>query len=145
MESCYSHTSVCAACLSACVLHVCLCLLCVCLCVLCLPVCAACLPFLVYSAQYCMILLLEKWRKSIDNSGCAGPLRTGMSKAFDSFSHGLLIAKLSAYGLDIVSLWLIHSYLTHCHQRIRVFFQLQFMVWNYKWCTTRLDSWTYPF
>ena len=36
-----------------------------------------------------------------------------MSKAFDSLSHGLLIAKLSAYGLDIVYLRLIH--------RVRVF------------------------
>ena len=50
-----------------------------------------------------MILLLEKWRKSIDNRGCVGALLTDMSKAFDSLSHGLLIAKLSAYGLDIVS------------------------------------------
>ena len=71
--------------------------------------------------QYCMILLVEKWRNSIDNRGYVGVLLTDMSKAFDSLSQGLLIEKLSAYCLGIVSLWLIHSYLTHCHQRARVF------------------------
>ena len=66
-----------------------------------------------YSAQYCMLLLLEKWKKCIDNKGSAGALMTNMSKAFDSLSHNLLIAKLSAYGMDMLSLKLIHSYLNH--------------------------------
>ena len=59
------------------------------------------------SAQYCMILLLEKWRKSIDNRGCAGALMTDMdmSKAFDSPPHGLLIAKLKC-------IWFGHSIFT---------------------------------
>ena len=54
-----------------------------------------------YSAQYCMLLLLEKWKKCIDNIGSAGALMTDMSKAFDSLSHELLIANLSSYGMDI--------------------------------------------
>ena len=51
-----------------------------------------------YSAQYCVLLILEKWKKCIDNKGSAGALMTDMSKAFDTLSHDLLIAKLSAHG-----------------------------------------------
>ena len=64
----------------------------------------------VYSAQYCMLLLLEKGKKCIDNKGSADALMTDTSKAFDSLSHNLLIAKFSAYGMDMPSLKLIHSY-----------------------------------
>ena len=71
-----------------------------------------------YSAQYCMLLLLEKWKKCIDNKGSVGALMTDTSKAFDSLSHNLLIAKLSAYGMDMISLKLIHSYLNHRNERI---------------------------
>ena len=72
-----------------------------------------------YSPQYCMILLVEKWKRSIDTRGCAGALLTDMSKAFDTLSHDLLIAKIN--GVDILSLRLIHRYLNHRKQRVRVF------------------------
>ena len=57
-----------------------------------------------------MLLLLEKWKKYIDNKGYAGAL---MTDRHSIASHDLLIAKLSAYGMDILSLRLIHSYLNH--------------------------------
>ena len=66
-----------------------------------------------YSTQYCMILLVEKWKRLIDTRGCAGALPTAMSKAFVTLSLHLSIAKLSAYGVDILSLLLIHIYLNH--------------------------------
>ena len=59
--------------------------------------------------------------KCIDNKGAAGALMTDMNEAFDSHSHNLLIAKLSAYGMDMLSLKLIHSYLNHRNQRVRVY------------------------
>ena len=43
-----------------------------------------------------------------------------MSKAFDSLSHDLLIAKLSAYGFDKESLEFIYSYLKERKQRTKV-------------------------
>ena len=49
-----------------------------------------------YNAQHCLITLIEKWKKSVDN----GALMTDLSKAFDCLSHELLIAKLDAYGFD---------------------------------------------
>ncbi len=41
-----------------------------------------------------------------------------LSKAFDSLPHGLLIAKLRAYGLNEDFLRLMESYLTEQYQRV---------------------------
>ena len=73
-----------------------------------------------YSAQHCLILMLEKWKYSIDKNGASGALLTDMSKAFDCLSHELLIAKLEAYGFDFNSLEIIYDYLTNRKQRVRI-------------------------
>ena len=72
------------------------------------------------SSQHCLLLLVEKWRRSLDKSGKCGVLLTDLSKAFDCLVHDLLIAKLNAYGYDYLSLKLIYSYLTGRLQRVRV-------------------------
>ena len=72
------------------------------------------------SSQHCLLLLVEKWRKSLDKGGKCGVLLTDLSKAFDCLLHDLLIAKLHAYGFDYLSLKLIHTYLTDRLQRVRV-------------------------
>ena len=64
-----------------------------------------------FSAQHCIIVMLEKWRKSIDNKACSWVLLTDLSKAFDCLCHELFIAKLEAYGLYYNSLKFIDSYL----------------------------------
>ena len=51
-----------------------------------------------YSTQHCLIIMIERWRKALDNSKIAGALLTDLSKAFDCLNHELLIAKLEAYG-----------------------------------------------
>ena len=43
-----------------------------------------------------------------------------LSKAFDVIPHGLLVAKLSAYGFDANWLNLIYDYLKDRHQRVKV-------------------------
>ena len=43
-----------------------------------------------------------------------------LSKAFDSMKHGLLIAKLHAYGLSIEALELIQNYLSNRKQRVKL-------------------------
>ena len=72
------------------------------------------------SAQHCLIVMLEKWKKAVDMKGCAGALLTDLSKAFDCISHDLLIAKLAAYGFHLNALRLLHSYLSDRYQRVRV-------------------------
>ena len=72
------------------------------------------------SAQNCLLLLVEKWKKSLDKKEEAGVLLTDLSRAFDSLLHDLQIAKLHAYGFDPLSLKLIFSYLSERFQRVRV-------------------------
>ena len=50
-----------------------------------------------YNTQYALMVLLEKWRKSLDNQGYAGAVIMDLSKAFDTINFELLIAKLHAY------------------------------------------------
>ena len=67
-----------------------------------------------------MPLMLEKWKRSVDSGKAFGALLTDLSKAFDCFNHELLIAKLNVYGFSLPALRLIHGYLLHRKQRIRV-------------------------
>ena len=65
-----------------------------------------------YSTQYCLLLMLEKWKKALDKKNLAGALITDLSKAFDCLNHKLLIAKMEAYGFNKESLFYISSYLS---------------------------------
>ena len=73
-----------------------------------------------YSTQYCLNVMIDKWKKAIDSGKFAGALLTDLSKAFDCLNHELLIAKLEAYGFDKSSLNYIYSYLSNRIQRTKV-------------------------
>ena len=73
-----------------------------------------------YSTQQCLLTMLEKWKRAVDNGKVFGILLTDLSKAFDCLSHELLLAKLHAYGFSISALRLIHSYLTNRKQRTKI-------------------------
>ena len=63
------------------------------------------------SAHHCLLVMLEKWRVTLDKKGFTGVLLTDLSIAFDCISHDLLAAKLDAYGFDYNAVKLIHDYL----------------------------------
>ena len=64
--------------------------------------------------------MLEKWKRSIDRGKVFSALLTDLSKAFDCLNHELLIAKLTAYGLSLPALRLIHDYSLNRKQRTRI-------------------------
>ena len=72
-----------------------------------------------YSTQYCLIIMLERWKKALDNRKIAGALLTDLSKAFDCLNHELLIAKLEAYGFHHSALTYIFSYLSDRKQHTK--------------------------
>ena len=73
-----------------------------------------------YSTQHALIRLLGKWRRCLDRSGLVGTILMDLSKAYDCLPHDLLIAKLTAYGLDISSLGLFYSYLNNHYYRAKI-------------------------
>ena len=76
-----------------------------------------------FNAQHCLLTMVEKWRKTLDEGGETGAVLTDLSKAFDCIDHNLLIAKLNAYGFEKRLLEFgvfFHSYLTKRKQRTKV-------------------------
>ena len=73
-----------------------------------------------YSTQYCLLVMLERFKKALDNKNKFGALLTDLSKAFDCLNHELIIAKLEAYGFDYVSLNVILSYLSGRKHRTKI-------------------------
>ena len=73
-----------------------------------------------YRTQQYLLIMIEKWRQSLDIGGHYGALLTDLSTAFDCLSHDLLIAKLHAYGFDIPALRLLHNYLTNGKQCVKI-------------------------
>ena len=73
-----------------------------------------------FSTQQCLLAMLKKWKKSVDNSNIFGALLTDLSKAFDCLDHELLIAKLNAYGFSLTALKLGHNYLSNRKQRTKI-------------------------
>lgn len=64
--------------------------------------------------------MIGEWHKCLDQSGVVGAVLMDLSKAFDCIDHKLLLAKLSAYGLDDKSLKLIKCYLSDRSQRTKI-------------------------
>ena len=73
-----------------------------------------------FSAQHCLLSMLEKWKSAIDNRKMFRALLTDLWKAFDCLSHDLLIARLNAYGFSIAALRLVQNYLSNGKQRTTI-------------------------
>ena len=73
-----------------------------------------------YSCQHVIIKLTEFWRSALDNNECVGTLSTDLSKAFDKMPHGLLVAKLHAYGFSSSACGLVMNYLCNRMQRVKI-------------------------
>ena len=81
-----------------------------------------------FCTQSALVLLIERWKKQLDNNGYAGAILMDLSKAFDTINHDLLIAKLHAYGFSSEALQIVCSYLSNRFQRVKI--NQTFSAWN---------------
>ena len=73
-----------------------------------------------HSTQHVLIKLIEEWKSGLDDGNLVGAVLMDLSKAFDSISHDLLIAKLNAYGFGKSSLKYLYSYLKGRRQCVKI-------------------------
>ena len=73
-----------------------------------------------FSTQKCLLAMLERWKRSVNNSKMFGALLTDLQKAFDCLDHEFLTAKLNAYGFSLTALKTAHNYLSNRKQRKKI-------------------------
>ena len=61
-----------------------------------------------YNTQQVLVCLLEEWREKLDKDFIMGAVLMDLSKAFDCIPHDLIIANLTAYGIEREDLRLIY-------------------------------------
>ena len=61
-----------------------------------------------------------KWKPAVDNRKSFGAVLTDLSKALDCLWHGLLIAKLNAYGFSITASRVVQNDLSNCKQKTKI-------------------------
>ena len=72
-----------------------------------------------HNIQHYFMSMLEMWKNTLDK-GYISAIFMDLSKAFDTFNHSLLIAKLRAYGFERGSLSFMKIYFNDRQQRVRV-------------------------
>ena len=73
-----------------------------------------------HNTEQCLVIMIEAWKKALDEKCSAGGILTDLSKAFDCLSHELLIAKLDAYGFGKSALEFVYDYMKNRKQRTKV-------------------------
>ena len=72
-----------------------------------------------FTAQNCLLAMLEKWKSSVDKWKAFGILLPDLSKTFDCLSHELIVAKLDAYRFSQSVLKLMQSYLSERKKELK--------------------------
>ena len=73
-----------------------------------------------YSCQSVLVKIVDGWKVLLDNNHIIEVIFMDLSKAFHCLPHGLLIAKLRAYGLSEHACDMIASYLSNRYQRVKI-------------------------
>ena len=81
-----------------------------------------------HNAQYLFLKMIENWKKQLDNGEKVGVIFMDLSKAFDTISHSLLLAKLKAHGFSNQALSLLQRYL--CNRFQRSIINVSFSNWD---------------
>ena len=75
-----------------------------------------------FSIQHTLPVMIEKIKISSDNKKICSAIFTNLSKTFDCIYRDLLIAKLSAYGIDRNALNFIYNYVSDRSKKTKVAF-----------------------
>ena len=67
-----------------------------------------------------LLRLIGDWRASLDNKEVVAVILLDLSKAFNCVPHGLLLAKLKAYGVAKPGIALMRNYLTGRSQKVNL-------------------------
>ena len=70
-----------------------------------------------HSAQKALLNMTEKWKDAFDKGKKIGTIFMDLSKAFDTLSHNLLLAKLNGYSFSFNVIKVVQSYLSERFQR----------------------------
>ena len=70
--------------------------------------------------QYCLLVMLEKFKEAIEKGNQFEPLLTDLSKTFDCINQKLLIAKFYEYGVSLSSFNTISSYLRQWAEQTKI-------------------------
>ena len=73
-----------------------------------------------YSCQTVLLKFIEDVKSALDGGHKVGTIFMDLSKAFDCLPHGLLIAKLHAYGCSMSACELITNYLSNRQQCVKI-------------------------
>ena len=73
-----------------------------------------------YSCQTLLIKFIEDLKSALDKGHKIGTVYMDLSRAFDCLPHGLLIAKLHAYGLSEAACAIMFDYLQDRKQRVKI-------------------------
>lgn len=64
-----------------------------------------------FSAQQCLVAMLEKWKQAVNKGKAFEAFATNLSKEFDCLGHKFPLAKLSSCWSTLPALKLVHNYL----------------------------------
>ena len=73
-----------------------------------------------FNTQHALLILVENWRKNLDNKCFCGAIFMDLSKAFYALNYDILIASLNAHGFQHDILKLLRSYLSNRWNRTKV-------------------------
>ena len=77
----------------------------------------------VLSKNCLLLVMIKKWKKSLDEGGYSGGILMDLSKAFGTMNH-----KLYAYGFGAESLEVMYDYLSDRWQRTKLNTIIQLLV-----------------
>ncbi len=74
-----------------------------------------------YGTEHVLIKLIDSWKYALNNHNVVGTILMDLTKAFDCIPHGLLVAKMNAYGLSGDACEFRSIYLTGRFQSVNIF------------------------